>query len=177
MTTWDNPLAASAAASASASTPTQPHPPSNPHPTPSTSTPAPTLNYGGIDPDLAYLDPNLSRFASAGSSAPSFAAAFNAKTGRFQAGGPREGGVASRQEEHYYDAKGWRESLEGKGLAAVGRGSGDEEAGGGRKRPSAKEVVSAGRSLSMLERGDGSLTRRAMNCPGSPCRSGSRLTR
>ncbi|KAK4050175.1 hypothetical protein OIO90_005157 [Microbotryomycetes sp. JL221] len=44
---------------------------------------------GGIDPDLAFLDPNLSRTASGGGPNFNFHARFDAKSGRFQWTRPR----------------------------------------------------------------------------------------
>lgn len=78
--------------------------------------------------------------------APVFQARFNSRTGRFQ-GDPTmnpdrisDFKRAERQQEAYYDTAGWQGSLEGKGLKRSGE---DAEGGGRKKRPSAKEVVSA----------------------------------
>jgi hypothetical protein len=131
VTTWDNPLQVQAAAesitsaidsiAAKSSTPT-------------------AEDFGGIDPDLAYLDPNLARSRAGSSHAPVFKAAFNARTGRFQ-GDPSlnpdrisDYKRAERQQEAFYNKQAWDESLGGRGL----RNSDDEKRN---KRPSAKEVV------------------------------------
>lgn len=43
---------------------------------------------GGIDPELAFLDPTLSRqMTSGGGATPAFQARFNSRTGRFQVSG------------------------------------------------------------------------------------------
>lgn len=70
--TWENPLTDS-----------------TDDPAVSTSSSAPgssreLVDYGGIDPELAYLDPSLSRSSTSGSAAPAFQARFNSRTGRFQ---------------------------------------------------------------------------------------------
>lgn len=63
--------------------------------------------YGGIDPDLAYLDPSLRQQAT--SATPAFQARFNSRTGRFQ-GDPSmnpdrvsEFKRGERQQEAFYD--------------------------------------------------------------------------
>lgn len=78
-TTWTNPLetptASTSTAGPDSATPSADGPP------------APEgdgIDYGGIDPDLAYLDPTLARARTAGGATPAFQARFNSRTGRFQ---------------------------------------------------------------------------------------------
>lgn len=99
--------------------------------------------YGGIDPDLAYLDPSLRQ--SSTSSAPSYQARFNSRTGRFQ-GDPSmtpdrisEFKRGERQQEAFYDTASWQESLGGKGLKRSGIGEADGT--GKPKKLTAKELV------------------------------------
>lgn len=96
--------------------------------------------YGGIDPDLAYLDPSLRQSSS--SSAPSYQARFNSRTGRFQ-GDPSmtpdrisEFKRGERQQEAFYDTASWQESLGGKGLKRSGTSESDKP-----KKLTAKELV------------------------------------
>lgn len=129
--TWENPLVGAAEPSTSASLP----------PEPSTSSSADV--YGGIDPDLAYLDPSLSRSTTSISATPAFQARFNARTGRFQ-GDPTmnpdrisEFKRGERQQGAYYDVDGWNESLAGRGI----RGADEDERGGKKRKVTAKDVV------------------------------------
>jgi hypothetical protein len=133
-TTWENPLLAPAASTSTLPTPAPATDPSG----------RAIISYDGIDPELAYLDPSYSRANS--SAAPSFQARFNSRTGRFQ-GDPTmnpdrisEFSRGERQQNAFYDTASWQTSLEGKGL----KRSGEEAEGGTRKKkPTAKEVVSA----------------------------------
>ncbi|KWU42190.1 hypothetical protein RHOSPDRAFT_4929, partial [Rhodotorula sp. JG-1b] len=93
-----------------------------------------------IDPDLAWLDPSAAR-AGAGRSVTQ-TARFNARTGRFQADPSLNPDRISdfqrgqRQQEAYYDVRGWESTLAGQGL----KRSDDSTPEGERKRPSAKEL-------------------------------------
>ncbi|GAA5977444.1 hypothetical protein JCM10908_004981 [Rhodotorula pacifica] len=93
-----------------------------------------------IDPDLAWLDPNLAR---AGAGRPiTQSARFNARTGRFQADPSLKPDRISefqrgqRQQEAYYDVRGWENALGGQGIGRADGTSTEQE----RKRPSAKEL-------------------------------------
>jgi len=95
-----------------------------------------------IDPDLAWLDPTAARATASGSGAGTQAARFNARTGRFQVD-PKftpdrisDYQRSHRQQEAYYDVKGWEQQLEGKGLKRAAEDS--EE--GNPKRTTAKQV-------------------------------------
>ncbi|PLW49602.1 hypothetical protein PCASD_02191 [Puccinia coronata f. sp. avenae] len=99
-TTWTNPLAP---------------------PEPSSSrAPQPLPDLGGIDPELAHLDPQMARIMHAHSSQtePRFAARFNAKTGRFEADPTRdpsrvsEYAKARSQAEAFFDVDSWEKTLE-----------------------------------------------------------------
>lgn len=112
-TTWDNPLETPVASTSAAPLPDEEAPPPLPPSGP---------DYGGIDPDLAYLDPSLSRSTAASSATPYFQARFNSRTGRFQ-GDPTmnpdrisEFKRGERQQEAYYDVSSWQSSLDGKGI-------------------------------------------------------------
>lgn len=93
-----------------------------------------------IDPDLAWLDPSAARVGAA--RAVTQTARFNARTGRFQADPSRNPDRISdfqrgqRQQEAYYDVRGWESTLAGQGL----KRSDDSTPEGERKRPSAKEL-------------------------------------
>ncbi|KAH9461043.1 hypothetical protein Pst134EA_017352 [Puccinia striiformis f. sp. tritici] len=100
-TTWTNPLV-----------PTDPAPIVAPQRSP------PDL--GGIDPELAHLDPQMARIMNAHSSntEPTFAARFNAKTGRFEGDPTRDPSRVSEfarartQTEAFFDVAGWEKTLE-----------------------------------------------------------------
>ncbi|GAA5913805.1 WW domain-containing protein [Sporobolomyces salmoneus] len=143
-TTWENPRQTSSTSSSSADPST-----SNEPSTASTSQPPlpsePSDAPPPIDPELAWLDPSAARASGSGSSMATQAARFNARTGRFQVD-PKftpdrisDYQRSHRQQEAYYDVKGWEQQLEGKGLKRTGE---DEtgEAEGARKRPSSKQV-------------------------------------
>ncbi|GAA5841949.1 hypothetical protein JCM5353_004218 [Sporobolomyces roseus] len=95
-----------------------------------------------IDPDLAWLDPTAARATASGSGAGTQAARFNARTGRFQVDPKFTPDRISdfqrghRQQEVYYDVKGWEHQLEGKGL----KRSAEESEEGNSKRTTAKQV-------------------------------------
>ncbi|KAK4705249.1 hypothetical protein P7C70_g956, partial [Phenoliferia sp. Uapishka_3] len=132
LTTWENPLT-TASTSTSLATPST---------SASAADPRGQVDYGGIDPELAYLDPSLSRSSTTGSAAPSFQARFNSRTGRFQ-GDPSmnpdrisEYSRGERQQEVFYNTQAWQASLEGKGIKRAG----EEAEGGKRKKVTAKDV-------------------------------------
>ncbi|GAA5841322.1 hypothetical protein JCM3766R1_005028 [Sporobolomyces carnicolor] len=140
-TTWENPRDAASSSSGDAAAGTSTSETSSSSATaqpPLPSEPAATGELPPIDPDLAWLDPSAAR----GSSTNAQAARFNARTGRFQVD-PKftpdrisDYQRSHRQQEAYYDVKGWEQQLEGKGLKRAG----DEEAEGSRKRPSSRQV-------------------------------------
>ncbi|SDA01433.1 BZ3500_MvSof-1268-A1-R1_Chr10-1g02661 [Microbotryum saponariae] len=146
VTQWTNPFEAPVD-----STPTT-QPTAGPSTTTATTTadaqdddPNSHINYRGIDPDLAFLDPNLARQQTRGGAAPVFQARFNSKTGRFQ-GDPSmvpdrisDYSRSSRQQQAFYDTNAWTESLQGRGLYQ-GQQDEVEEQGGRKRKPSSKEV-------------------------------------
>lgn len=102
-TTWTNPMIPSQSSS---------------EPVPRRSEPLTDL--GGIDPELAHLDPHMARRIHGHTSLnePRFTARFNARTGRFE-GDPQhdpsrvsEFARARTQAEAYFDVTGWEKSLE-----------------------------------------------------------------
>lgn len=100
-TTWENPLIPS-------------------QPSTSRTAPKPLPDLGGIDPELAYLDPQMAKVIHAHSSQtePRFTARFNAKTGRFEADPTRDPSRVSEyararsQAEAFFDVAGWEKTLE-----------------------------------------------------------------
>ncbi|GAA5988363.1 hypothetical protein JCM5350_004414 [Sporobolomyces pararoseus] len=145
-TTWENPKQSKKAQAESASTSvptTEPSTSSAPQPPLPSEEPTTSDGLPPIDPDLAWLDPSAA--ARGGSSTTSAQSArFNARTGRFQVDSKLTPDRISdyqrshRQQEAYYDVKGWEQQLEGKGLKRGGDES--ENAEGSRKRPSSKQV-------------------------------------
>jgi hypothetical protein len=99
----------------------------------SSSKPDPSAaDYGGIDPELAYLDPTLSTGRKGQSASGSYAARFNARTGRFE-GDPtknpdRVGDVerAKRQNQFYFDYDSWQKTLAVVSPTAASRASEEE---------------------------------------------------
>lgn len=73
------------------------------------------VDLGGIDPELAYLDPQCARAMSSrgGQDPPTFAARFNAKTGRFESDPSHDPSRVSQyarartQAGAYFDVDGW----------------------------------------------------------------------
>ncbi|GAA5967291.1 hypothetical protein JCM3765_005592 [Sporobolomyces pararoseus] len=140
-TTWENPKESKKSEAESASSTTDPSTSSVQPPLPT----EPSTSSEGlppIDPDLAWLDPSAARGSSSTTGAQS--ARFNARTGRFQVD-PKftpdrisDYQRSHRQQEAYYDVKGWEQQLEGKGLKRAGEET--EDAEGSRKRPSSKQV-------------------------------------
>ncbi|ORY73820.1 hypothetical protein BCR35DRAFT_306924 [Leucosporidium creatinivorum] len=131
-TTWTNPLEGGSDANAEASTSAAPAASQDSGP-----------DFGGIDPELAFLDPTLSRQMTSGGGTQSFQARFNSRTGRFQ-GDPSmnpdrisDYSRGTRQQEVFYDTAAWAASLEGKGLKRAG----ESAEGSRKKKPSAAEVA------------------------------------
>ncbi|OAV87688.1 hypothetical protein PTTG_29324 [Puccinia triticina 1-1 BBBD Race 1] len=99
-TTWRNPLV-------------------GPEPLAGTSKPTADL-LGGIDPELAYLDPQMARLVSGhgAQTEPRIAARFNARTGRFEGDPTRDPSRVSEfarartQAEAFFDVSGWEKTLE-----------------------------------------------------------------
>ncbi|WAR59858.1 hypothetical protein PtB15_11B499 [Puccinia triticina] len=99
-TTWTNPLV-------------------GPEPLAGTSKPTADL-LGGIDPELAYLDPQMARLVSGhgAQTEPRIAARFNARTGRFEGDPTRDPSRVSEfarartQAEAFFDVSGWEKTLE-----------------------------------------------------------------
>lgn len=185
-TTWTNPLvpdsSTTAAASSFTTSATQsldPHNssaagPSEPSsslsaavPQPSTSTlrTLPTADeLGGIDPDLAFLDPSLAYTSSSskltGGAVPTFTAKFNAHTGRFASGaaGARDPNHVSeyerakRMSEAYFDVDEWKKQVEERENAKKRELEEDDvygDGGGGKrsKKPTKADLVSFGLKL------------------------------
>lgn len=106
-------------------------------------------DFGGIDPDLAYLDPTLGRKGGA-NSAGAYTARFNARTGKFQ-GDPTmnpdrvsEVERGKRQNQFYFDYTNWEKSRamqqeENARKRAAGELVPEDDAK--RKRPSKAEMV------------------------------------
>ncbi|GAA6016225.1 hypothetical protein JCM11491_003774 [Sporobolomyces phaffii] len=136
-TTWSNPREAASSSSAAVEPPPVIGAASSPAEDPASASSLPP-----IDPELAWLDPSASRGGGVGATG-SQAARFNARTGRFQVDQKLTPDRISdyqrghRQQEAYYDVKGWEQQLEGKGIKRAGEET-DED--GARKRPSAKQV-------------------------------------
>ncbi|CAE6491391.1 unnamed protein product, partial [Rhizoctonia solani] len=128
-TTWVNPL------DPSASTPTTQ--PTEPEPTTSEAPPPDFSHLGGIDPELAYLDPTLAvPSAGAKGPVPTFSARFGARDGRFTAMDGRrpehlsEAARAQRMSAVYYDTEAWEREIAERDAQAKA----EEEAGAGDKR-------------------------------------------
>lgn len=129
------------AAAASKAAPTATEPPS-----------AAAADYGGIDPELAYLDPSLAAGSRRGASASgAYAARFNARTGRFE-GDPtknpeRVGDVerAKRQNQFYFDYDNWQKTLaaehDKRALDGV-----DEDGGAGKRQKLTKKQLAEARA-------------------------------
>ncbi|KAM0790205.1 hypothetical protein ACM66B_005520 [Microbotryomycetes sp. NB124-2] len=138
-TTWTNPLEAGgsqpdATASGDGTSDDQPTAPG-----------ASQDQYGGIDPDLAFLDPNLKRRADQGVGA-TVQGRFNARTGRFQADATANPDRVSeynrgmRQQQAFYNVDSWTDSLQGRGLRLRADDDNNVAEGSKRKKPSSKEV-------------------------------------
>ncbi|CAE6448623.1 unnamed protein product [Rhizoctonia solani] len=131
-TTWVNPL------DPSASTPAvQPTQEPEPEPTTSEAPPPDFSHLGGIDPELAYLDPTLAvPSAGAKGPVPTFSARFGARDGRFTAMDGRrpehlsEAARAQRMSAVYYDTEAWEREIAERDAQAKA----EEEAGAGDKR-------------------------------------------
>jgi hypothetical protein len=105
-------------------------------------------SFGGIDPDLAYLDPSLAGRARSAGGAGAYAARFNARTGRFE-GDPNKNPDrvsdvqrAKRQNQFYFDYDGWQATLaQQQEQTTLKRAGGDlEDDDSKRNRPSKKEM-------------------------------------
>lgn len=151
-TTWTNPLApadeqtsgasTSALASTSTSQTSVPSTSSQPEPSSTESNVTGPDAYGGIDPDLAYLDPTLSvgKSKTPGSGVvPSFSAKFSARSGKFAGGDARDPSHlseyerAKRMSEAYFDVGAWEAQVAERD-AERKRAAAEEEAGGGAKK-------------------------------------------
>ncbi|CAE6493511.1 unnamed protein product [Rhizoctonia solani] len=139
-TTWVNPLDPSASTASTSAPQVQTQPPTEPEPKETTADekPPPDLSYlGGIDPELAYLDPTLA-VPSAGSKGPvpTFSARFGARDGKFTAMDGRrpehlsEAARAQRMGAVYYDTEAWEREIAERDAKAKA----DAEAGVGDKR-------------------------------------------
>ncbi|KAL5639864.1 hypothetical protein ACGC1H_006439 [Rhizoctonia solani] len=133
-TTWINPLDPSASTPAAQPTPTP-----EPAPTePTGEAPPPDFSHlGGIDPELAYLDPTLAvPSAGAKGPVPTFSARFGARDGKFTAMDGRrpehlsEAARAQRMSAVYYDTEAWEREIAERDAKAKA----EEEAGAGDKR-------------------------------------------
>jgi len=107
-----------------------------------------TADYGGIDPDLAYLDPSLASRARGAGGAGAYVARFNARTGKFEADPTKNPDRVSdvqrakRQNQFYFDYDGWQATLaqqqEQTALKRAAEDGGDEA--NKKHRPSKKEM-------------------------------------
>ncbi|KAH8827100.1 hypothetical protein DL96DRAFT_1605510 [Flagelloscypha sp. PMI_526] len=101
----------------------------------------------GIDPSLAYLDPTLGQSTVPGApgSAPSFAAKFNARTGRFTALDGRDPSHmseyerAKRMSEFYFDTDAWSKEVDQRYRQGEAAGE-EDDVGKKRKRPNKKDL-------------------------------------
>ena len=144
-TTWTNPLVSENAASSSAETSTA----AQSSATGATSTSAHNPALDGIDPDLVYLDPTM---AVPGMPKPtgSYAARFNARTGRFTAMDARDPTHMSeyermtRQSGAFFDVGAWeKEVAERKAQEAADAAEGKRR----NKRPTKADLVCTSWSL------------------------------
>jgi hypothetical protein len=143
------------ASSASSSTPAQQQPQSTDTTQPEENTvsiveqaPPDTSYLGGIDPELAYLDPTLAvPPAGAKGPVPTFAARFGARSGKFTAMDGRrpehlsEAARAVRMSSVYFDTEAWEREIaerDAKAKAAEAAGVGDK-----RKRLTKADIVSS----------------------------------
>ncbi|KAJ7594237.1 hypothetical protein C8J56DRAFT_749627, partial [Mycena floridula] len=139
-TTWENPIIPSAASEtpAVAGPSTAEEEPETPQASTSTlSSLQQAAIAQGIDPSLAYLDPSLADPASTTSTAGSFTAKFNARTGQFARPDARDPSHmseyerAKRMSEFYFDVGAWEKQ----------KAQDDaDEAGKKRKRPTKKDL-------------------------------------
>ncbi|KAK9900526.1 hypothetical protein P389DRAFT_192790 [Cystobasidium minutum MCA 4210] len=106
-------------------------------------------DFGGIDPDLAYLDPSLASRAKGAGGAGAYAARFNARTGKFEADPTKNPDRVSdvqrakRQNQLYFDYDGWQATLaQQQEQNALKRANGDIDSDEANKkhRPSKKEM-------------------------------------
>lgn len=104
--------------------------------------------FGGIDPDLAYLDPSLASRAKGAGGAGAYVARFNARTGKFEADPTKtpdrvsDVQRAKRQNQFYFDYDGWQATLaQQQEQNTLKRGNGDVDDEANKKhRPSKKEM-------------------------------------
>lgn len=170
-TTWTNPFedgsigsAASEQPEASGSKATVPAKSQSPQPNSATPDPeaakaveggqidspaGPTrADFGGIDPELAYLDPTLASRARGAGGAGAYEARFNARTGRFEGDPSRNPDRVSdvqrakRQNQFYFDYDGWQATLaQQQEQANLKRAAGEfDDDSAKRLRPSKKEM-------------------------------------
>lgn len=107
-----------------------------------------TADFGGIDPDLAYLDPSLASRARGAGGAGAYVARFNARTGKFESDPTKNPDRVSdvqrakRQNQFYFDYDGWQATLaQQQEQNALKRAAEDGEDDSNKKaRPSKKEM-------------------------------------
>lgn len=107
-------------------------------------------DFGGIDPDLAYLDPSLASRARGAGGAGAYVARFNARTGKFEADPTKNPDRVSdvqrakRQNQFYFDYDGWQATLaqqqEQNALKRAAEGDYAEDDSNKKHRPSKKEM-------------------------------------
>lgn len=107
-------------------------------------------DFGGIDPDLAYLDPSLASRARGAGGAGAHVARFNARTGKFEADPTKNPDRVSdvqrakRQNQFYFDYDGWQATLaqqqEQNALKRAAEGDYAEDESNKKHRPSKKEM-------------------------------------
>jgi hypothetical protein len=111
VTTWINPLEPEASTSAAVQTTQDP-----PSAMATTSQPQTNAGLEGIDPDLAYLDPTLA-YGGPSNPAGTYAAKFNARTGRFTAMDSRDPSHlseyerAKRMSSVFFDVGAWEQEV------------------------------------------------------------------
>lgn len=166
VTTWTNPLAPSAeapetSAGASSSASGAPSTPASTSVSTSTTSPStssslpssrplPTADqFGGIDPELAFLDPSLAYGGAktGGGPVPTFTAKFNARSGRFAGGDARDPSHiseyerAKRMSEAYFDVDSWKKQVDERENERKRAADEDVDGGGKRKRPTKADLV------------------------------------
>ena len=107
---------------------------------------------GGIDPELAFLDPSLAYTGTKTSTGPvpTFTAKFNARSGRFAGADSRDPNHVSeyerakRMSEAYFDVDAWKKQVEEQEMVRKRVAEGGEDPNAKRKRPTKADLVRSG---------------------------------
>jgi WW domain len=130
-------------------------PSSSSFPSPSSHPTLPTAaQLGGIDPELAFLDPSLAyttggpnRGINTTGPVPTFTAKFNARSGRFAGGDARDPNHVSeyerakRMSEAYFDVDSWKNQVEEREQAQKRAAEQGEDPNAKRKKPTKADLV------------------------------------